>query len=632
MSPIKYLPYFNCNSTMKQHLSFLFLMLSISINSQLTEKANQIGINHVFNDLANMGGGVVFFDYNNDGWEDLYINGGLDEDSLYKNKGDGTFEKITNIGFSITKEYNTISVVSGDVNNDGFRDLFITTWRETQGAGHYGRNLLFINNGNETFTEAGISWGLTEESFSMGASMLDYNNDGFLDIYVINYQKQSNLLTNTNGDVIGFDHECFEDFFYENNGNNTFTEKATSLGINNNGCGLAVMPTDFNQDFNQDIYVANDFGEWVTPNTLYKNNSSGQSFANVSQSTKANIGIYAMGISYADIDKDEDFDYYISNLGRNVLLKNDGGIFSDISTSAGVENTYSLDGGGLYSTSWGTAFFDVNNDTWPDLFVANGRIPAVPFIATGDQDPNYLFTNNGNNSFTQSKISVNDKDKGRGMAYSDYDKDGDIDVVVVVLKGSASANPKTTFFQNQLNPNGSDGKNWIQFNLEGKTINKDAIGAKVILTVNGEKLIQEVHGQGSHASQHSLVLHFGLANNNLVSKVEIEWSNSSKQTFTDISANKRYSIKEGETLSITANEFISKKEIKAYPNPFINYINVKNVFQKSTVKILTIDGKTLLKKVIHKNEELNVSELKSGIYLLNIYSKNQNINKLIIKK
>lgn len=618
---------------MKLFTSILSLLFSLQISSQLVDKANEIGINHLFNDFANMGGGAVFFDFNNDGWDDLFITGGQDEDSLYKNKGDGSFEKIDNIGLSSTANFNTTAVVSGDINNDGFRDLFITTWRENQGAGGFGRNLLFINNGNETFTEAGISWGLTEKSFSMGASMLDYNNDGLLDIYVINYQKSLSSITNSNGDVIGFNAECYEDFFYENNGNNTFTEKAAILGIDNNGCGLAVMPTDYNQDYNQDIYIANDYGEYNVPNTLYKNNASGTSFSDVSASTNANVAIYAMGISSADIDKDEDFDYYISNLGRNILLQNDGNnVFTDIATMAGVENTFSLEGGGLFSTSWGTAFLDINNDTWPDLFVANGRIPAAPFIGTGDSDPNYLYINNGDTTFTQSQISVNTKDKGRGMAYSDYDKDGDLDLVVVVLKGSASANPKTTFFQNQLNPNGSDGKNWIQFKLQGNTINKDAIGAKIILTVNGEKLIQEVHGQGSHASQHSLVLHFGLANNSVVSNVEIQWSATSKQNFSNVNGNKRYELEEGGTLSLDTNSVLNNKEISVFPNPVKNDLKIRNINEKSTLVLSTLNGKNLMETSLSIDEKINVSKLKPGVYMLHIYNNKQNFNKLIIKK
>jgi hypothetical protein len=616
---------------MKIFTFLLFIIFPFTLLAQFIDKANEIGIDHLSNDLANMGGGVVFFDYNNDGWEDVYITGGLDEDSFYKNKRDGTFEKINNIGFYETSNFNTTAVVSGDINNDGFRDLIVTTWRKTEGSGGFGRNLLFINNGNESFTESGISWGLTEESFSMGANLFDYNNDGFLDIYIINYQKSVNTIKDTNNEIIGFDVECYENFFYENNGDNTFTEKAASLGIDNNGCGLAAMPTDYNKDYNQDIYIANDYGEFNVPNTLY--NNTGANFTDVSSATKTNVAVYAMGISYADIDKDEDFDYYICNLGRNVLLQNDGNnVFTDITTSAGVENTFSLEGGGLFSTSWGTAFLDVNNDTWQDLFVANGRIPAAPFIGTGDSDPNYLFINNGDTTFTKSKVSVDDKNKARGMTYADYDNDGDLDMIVVVLKNSESVNPKTVFFQNQLNPNGSDGKNWVQFKLEGQTINRDAIGAKIILTVNGEKLIQEVHGQGSHASQHSLILHFGLANNTTISKAEIQWSAASKQIFTDISTNKRYLLKEGGTLNLGTNNIQKNKEITTFPNPVKEDLFIRNTNQKSTLTISTIDGKILLKTTVDIDKKINISVLNSGIYMLNIFNKTQSYNQLIIKK
>ena len=627
---------------MKTFFSITTLFLSLNINAQFVDKANEMGIDHIFNDFSHMGGGAVFLDYNNDGWEDLYITGGQDEDSLYKNKGDGTFEKATNIDLSLTKNFNTTAAISGDINNDGFRDLLVTTWSENQGSRSFARNLLYINNGNDTFTESGVAWGLNEKSFSMGASMLDYNNDGLLDLYIINYQEQLTTLTDPeNGEVVGFEAKCYEDFFYENNGNNTFTEKAATLGINNDGCGLAVMPTDYNKDHNQDLYIANDYGAYNVPNTLYRNNSSGESFTNVSSETKTNTAIYAMGVSYADIDKDEDFDYYICNLGRNVLLKNDGNnVFTDIATSAGVENTFALNSNELLSTSWGTAFFDANNDTWPDLFVANGQMPAISFIGTGDIDPNYIYTNNGNGTFTPTKISVNDKNKGRGMAYADYDNDGDLDALVVVIMGNmgpgsgstSGTTQRTTFFQNQLNPNGADDKNWVQFKLEGQTINRDAIGAKVVLTVNGEKLIQEVHGQGSHASQHSLILHFGLANNTTVSNVDIEWSNTSKQTFTNIPVNKRYNLKEGETLSTQNNLISIAEEITTFPNPIDKNLFIKNLEQASTIIISTINGKTILRKKLNKDQNLDLSHLNSGLYIVKIFNSKQNYKELVVKK
>lgn len=527
---------------MKSLRTILFFISGFILQAQnFEEVAIQSGIDHVFNQVAFMGGGGVFFDYNNDGWEDLYITSGLGKDVLYRNKKDGTFIEVE-AGFEITANYNTTAAVSGDFNNDGYRDLFVTTWRKLNSSA-LARNLLFVNNGDGSFTEVGVDSGIVEEVFTMGAAVLDYNKDGYLDIYAIN-----------NAEFIGngqtSQSNCFDNFFYQNNGDGTFTEKATALNLNNVGCGLAVMPTDFDQDNDQDIYLANDYGTIIASNALFQNNYPTLNFSNVSESTQTDIAIFAMGLAYGDIDKDQDFDYYITNIGRNVLLENDGtNTFNDISNSAGVENIYALDeAGDLFTTGWGTAFLDVNNDTWPDLFVANGNVESVGTVNTGDVDPNMLYINNKDKTFTEHVIAKNYTNRGRGMAYCDYDKDGDLDILVVVQDKSKNANPKTVLFKNQLNPNNSTDKNWVQFDLEGVSINRDAIGAKIELTVNGEKLIQEVHGQGSHCSQHSLVLHYGLAENNIIEEIKIIWSENYSQTFNDLAINKRYILKEGNDL------------------------------------------------------------------------------------
>lgn len=497
--------------------------------------------------------------------------------------------------------------------------------------------MLFINNGNGTFSEAGTHYGITDPAFSMGATMLDYNKDGYLDIYVINYVEASSIIYDSQGEAIAFDHQCYENIFYRNNGDGSFTEMAAALGLNNNGCALAVMPTDYDQDRDQDIYIANDFGEFVVANTLLENNYPTNSFSDVSVATGMDIGIYGMGIAYGDYDKDQDFDYYITNLGRNVLIQNDGSQnFSDVTTTAGVENTYAENTGNtLYSTSWGTAFLDINNDTWLDLFVANGRVPAVNFIATGEDDPNKLFVNNGDGTFTDvsNVAGVNDYHRGRGMAYADYDKDGDLDVVVIVQDGTPNAGAKTVLYQNQLNPNGSDNKNWAQVTLQGTTINRDAMGAMVELTVNGEKLIQEVHGQGSHCSQHSLTLHFGLGSNTTIDELKVIWSATDTQTFSNLDANTRYSLVQGSTLSTPQDETLD--QFFTYPNPVKDLLKVSGVDQTYTVKIYAVYGKLIRTETVTTDRTyIDMNSYKTGTYIAQFIDGDGNVkkNQLIIKE
>jgi len=622
----------------KSYISAVFLLISSALFSQVfTDVTSASGINHLYKQASNMGGGAVFFDYDNDGWEDLYITGGLDKDKLYRNLGNGNFQLTTDSWINITEDFYTIGAVSGDIDNDGDKDLFVTTWRGEDNEGPLTRNLLFINNGNSTFSEAGTHYGITDPAFSMGATMLDYNKDGYLDIYVVNYVEASSIIYDSQGEAIAFDHQCYENLFYRNNGDGSFTEMAAALGLNNNGCALAVMPTDYDQDRDQDIYIANDFGEFVVANTLLENNYPTNSFSDVSVATGMDVGIYGMGIAYGDYDKDGDFDYYITNLGRNVLIENDGSQnFSDVSTTAGVQNTYAENTGNtLYSTSWGTAFLDINNDTWLDLFVANGRVPAVNFIATGEDDPNKLFVNNGDGTFNDvsNVAGVNDYHRGRGMAYADYDKDGDLDVVVIVQDGTPNAGAKTVLYQNQLNPNGSDNKNWAQVTLQGTTINRDAMGAMVELTVNGEKLIQEVHGQGSHCSQHSLTLHFGLGSNTTISELKVIWSATDTQTFLNLDANTRYSLVQGSTLSTPEDEALDP--FFTYPNPVKNQLKISGIDQAYTVKMYTVYGKLIRTETVTTNRAyIDMNSYKTGTYIAQFIDSEGNVkkNQLIIKE
>lgn len=617
-----------------------FGILSIPIASQtFTDVTSSSFIDHTFEQSRQMGGGVVFFDYDNDGWEDLYITSGKGKDQLYKNMSGITFQKIATNWLDITEDYYTIAVVSGDINNDGLRDLFVSTWDGSNNTNGLQNNLLFINKGGGLFEEKSSDYNLTEKSFTMGVSMFDYNADGLLDLYAVNYVDDVQIdFENENEQVSS--GECHPNLFYINNGNNTFTENSVAMSLDDTGCALAVMPTDYNQDGYQDIYIANDFGAYIEGNKLYHNELPTENkFSEKAASLNMDVSVFAMGIAYADIDKDDDYDYYVTNLGRNVLIENNGNQgFSDITTNAGVENTYTIDTqGNLHTTGWGTAFLDVNNDTWPDLFVANGRVVATAeTIVTGETDPNKLYLNNGDSTFSDitNTAGVGDTNRGRGMAYCDYDKDGDLDVFVVVQDESADPNAKSKLYRNELNPNGSDNNNWVQFDLEGTSINKDAIGAKVEITVGGETLIQEVHGQGSHCSQHSLVLHFGLGSSTTVDNVEVIWSNNSTQTFNNISVNQRYNIIEGQmTLSVDDNTIT--KTSSFFPNPVENKLYFTTDSTITYAELHSITGQLIAKLDINAVDNfLDLPNLEPNIYVLSyrINGVEHKHHELIIKK
>ena len=617
-------------------LLFCFLLSNESLNAQLfTEESKQRGIDHYFKDKVLTGGGAAFFDFDNDGDEDLYLTGGLEVDRLYENDGNANFIRMPNgIGFDMTLQYNTLGVSTGDIDNDGYRDIFVCTWDYRNDL--YGPNILFKNNGDGTFTDISESAGIIEPRYSTSSTFLDYDKDGFLDIYVVNHIEKVAFLRDSVGLVYGYDHDCFENFLYRNNGDLTFTEVGAELGLNSVGCGLVMVATDIDFDNDLDLYVGNDFGEFVVANELLENQYPEPSFKDISVETGADVGLYAMGIAAGDYDNDLDIDFYLTNIGRNILIENKEGQFEDVTTDGGVENE-KVPSEGLNTTGWGTAFLDVNNDTWLDLFVANGRIPALSTNATAMNDPNKLYLNNGDKTFTDisEAAGVADERLARGFVYSDIDQDGDLDLLTVILRGFES-DAHSKLYINQSDQT----NNFIQFKLIGKVSNRDAYGAKVWLYAGGEIFLKEIYGGGaSYASQSSSVVHFGLGNITDVDSLRINWPNGINQLVVSPDINTRITIEEEVDFSTgITNDNIYSKAIEVYPNPFqeqltiaVNNFGIDNPVE---IEIQTIDGRRIyfIEKLPQDAQiKLNDLQLNRGVYLLSINLGGEFLTKKIVK-
>lgn len=588
-------------------------------------------IDHVVRHKSFMGGGAAFFDYDADGDDDLYITGGTDIDYLYRNQNDGTFELVSyEAGLSITDQYYTLGVVTGDIDNDGFRDIFVTTWSSDSSS--LAKNLLFHNQGDGTFTEIWSQETEKDTVFSIGALFLDYDLDGFLDLYVINYVAEVKFIYDDQNQIIGYDHTCFENTLYKNNGDLSFSYIDQA---NDTGCALAVTGTDYDGDGDQDIYIANDFGAFIQPNKLYQNDYPVQSFTNVGESTNSDLAIYGMGIAIGDIDYDLDFDYYITNFGRNVLLENQDGVFSDITDQAGVTDTWAVQDESM-NVGWGTAFLDADNDMDLDLYVSNGYVPSPSFLNTDLYTFDKLYYNDGTGHFEEQNASsgIDNRFTSRGMAYSDFDNDGDVDILSVVLNVPVGV----TLWNSHLFENTLEDQNWVEVRLEGTSVNRDAFGSKVIVYAGGLAQIRELNGGASHCSQHSSTLHFGLSDISMIDSIEVHWTGGKHiQKLYEISANQILDIKQDMTTSTIGNNsnFVSK--IRIYPNPSSgNLIMIESTYGEAiqNVEVFDTHGRSIDSQLIRASQEKNYvrfnDNIQPGIYMLRMRIQGQSVNKKII--
>jgi len=312
-----------------------------------TEVALNAGIDHVhkIGDFQG-GGGAAVFDYDNDGLEDLYLTSGRNRDHLYKNNGNGTYTEVgIQAGLGYTGSVYTMGVIAGDIDNDGDRDLFITTRGPADNFEYNLPNLLYQNNGDGTFTDISAMAGIVDTAYSTSAAFGDINEDGYLDIFVGNFFPQvvEEVVDSlghfypTTGYISGS-----ANFLYLNKRDGSFLEAANLMGVQDSGCVWAVRFTDFDHDTNADLYIGNDFGVPLnTPNTLFQNTNPPFPLTDISVSSGADKYMASMGIAVGDYDENGFLDYYVTNAGTNVLLRNNGdGTFDDVAEAVGVGSTY----------------------------------------------------------------------------------------------------------------------------------------------------------------------------------------------------------------------------------------------------------------------------------------------------
>lgn len=536
---------------------------------RFTNVAQQAGLNvrMIYGDehrnrylLETTGSGAAFIDYDNDGWQDIFLVNGTRLDGLppnvnstnrlFHNTGDGKFTDVTEkAGFARTGWGQ--SVCSGDYDNDGYVDLFVSS---------YGKNALYHNNRNGTFTELAEKAGVANNRtrWGSGCAFLDYDRDGLLDLFVASYidldlktaplpetgpcQYKGILVACGPPGLIGGSNTL-----YHNNGNGTFSDVSEKSGITraNGTYGLGVLTGDFDNDGWTDIYVAND----SAPAAMYRNNKNG-TFTDIGIEAGCALSIdgkpqAGMGVTAGDYNHDGWLDIFKTNFSGDTssLYRNTGkATFDDVTFPAGMGlNTRWL--------GWGCGFIDVDNDGWADIFLVNGHVyPEVEKLTTeaGYAQPKVLYRNLQNGSFAdvsqKAGAAVISPNASRGAAFGDYDNDGDVDILINSVNG-----PPELLRADSLNQN-----NWIKIKTIGVKSNRDGIGARIrCVTENGTQ-IDEVRSGGSYYSQNDLRIHFGLGKSQRVESLEINWPSGKVDTFRNVAANQLVVVKEGQGIVQTS--------------------------------------------------------------------------------
>jgi enediyne biosynthesis protein E4 len=507
------------------------------------------------------GGGIGFFDYDNDGWLDLLLVQGSTMERmraganpvtavLYRNRRDGTFEDVT-AAAGLTGTGWGMGVAVGDYDNDGFADVYITQLTA---------NILYRNRGDGTFQDVTDRAGVGGSQWTASAAFGDYDNDGYLDLYLANYVDMDldNLIEpggepfcqyRGRPDMCGpFGLRAASNVLFRNEGNGTFRDVTRESGVDegNHYYSLGVIWTDLDGDGHVDLLVAND----GTPNNFYKNQGDG-TFVDIGLlsglAASADGGLQAsMGVDAADFDNDGRLDVFMTHFANDysTLYRNAGDLlFEDVTMKANLLETEWL------LVSWSTRFVDLNHNGWKDLFHTNGHV--YPFLLTAGWSESYyqpctVYLNRKDGTFLDVTAKSGDAARadgaGRGAAFGDFDNDGDIDIAVARL------NDSPRLLRNDL----STTNHWVMFELRGRQSNRDGLGAWVEIDAGGMSQVWEVKRSVGIYSSSDPRVHFGLGSAARIERLRVRWPSGRIQELEDIAADRHYILDENAGLSEAA--------------------------------------------------------------------------------
>ncbi|MDB4752826.1 FG-GAP-like repeat-containing protein [Winogradskyella sp.] len=566
---------------MRYVILILFSINLLSAQVAFEESAQQLGIS-INCEYTFLGNGITFFDYDNDGLDDITVATALgDPIYFYKNINGNFVSQTLNISNNNARNKQVNWV---DIDNDGDNDLFITS--DASG------NRLFENLGNMIMSEITSTSGMLTDNFPYyGASWGDYNNDGFLDVF------------------ISIRDPFIPNILYRNNGDKTFTLANVEAGLLTDGymsfCSAFI---DYDNDGDQDIYVAND--KYANPNLMYRNNGDG-TFTEVGNITGTDVSIDAMSVTVEDFNYDGWLDIYITNdPSNNILFVNNGdGTFTDMAQSYQVT---------FNSSSWGAVFLDADNDKDLDLYVSGeGNGTVSPFLSSA-------FYENINSSLFQLNNNAvpGDFAYNYGNATGDVDNDGYPEIVVNNID-----HENIFLWKNTTNTS----NNWLKVKLEGTTSNRNGIGSFIEISINANKQYRYTCLGEGYLSQNSATEQFGLGTETIVDYVKVKWLSGIEDIFYNVSPNQTMNIIEGSSLSIDEQNL---NTLKYYPNPSNGKLTIesKQILEEITIynllgeKVMQIQPNSL-------NCNLSTEYLYNGVYKAQVKTINRiEVFKLIVKK
>jgi len=551
---------------MKKMILSLVLLFLMNMNAQSFEEM-------IFSDITttiSSSRSANFIDVNGDGWDDIFFTNGLntgERNMLYINNGNGTFTTITNDDI-VQHSIRAVGATFADADNDGDLDGCVVTWGF---GGQPSRNYFYRNNGNGTFTfEADM---ITNRTYSETSNWIDANNDQWLDLYITNSA------------------QSLRNLYFENQGDGTFLQVNNLVITNESKPSRSVDWVDYDNDGDSDIFVTN---EGNNKNTLYRNDGL-RNFTQITDLAIVQDFKNSMGSSWADVDNDGDFDLVVTNSDQpNQLFMNQDGIFTEVTDSAIAAET---------TNSFGSSFGDLDNDGDLDLLIANAY--------SDTHFTNSLFINDGIGNFTKntSSVLVNHQGWTYGVAFGDYNNDGWLDAIFANNQNEAQAN---SVFKNT-----GSGKNWVKIKCMGTVSNKSAIGTivKITATINGNAVTQtrKIEAASGYAGQNSLTAHFGLNDAVELQQVLIKWPSGLAETFSGLDINLTHHLAEGSG-TLAVNE-TTGSGFKLYPNPVEDTLWIESSQDHDAVFVLlNSEGKKIKEMRLEKESSIDVSKFPAGIY------------------